>query len=616
MSLFGQRGGTTHVDVAVSAEKHLRLSRLGRELRLTDQILSNDLDTVSIVQDGPAPAWTTLDGDHVSFALSQMPFPDSKPNVAVWLGTNAHELGHVLFTPRSDTPLVRRILEGDQTFMRGVANLHNIVEDQRQERLILARFAPWRGYLTAALGHHFQGETDTSWLLMAGRTWLPGTVRANARRLFVKAQGEWMATQVSTLIGDYQRLVDPGETEADEAWAILDRLYDLLGQKVPPVQYRCSEIGGHGTPDTTGIPGGDSRAPKTADEADPGDGDGTDPDGDTDGGDDSTPDSQSRSQSSSDAGDGTGDDSSEGMRRALTDAAEKQIGQDAEANDDLESIMDALTHASSGGDAQGNDPLGSFSPATDTARHVHKDVADALLDLKDDSEPGWTRRTDSGRLNVRRLVNPYMDADELFDRYDAGQMDASELDVVLLLDVSGSMGAHVTRLAEVTWALRHAVDDLDGTMNVITWDSGPHRVLASAGDRPDDRMFVPTVLGGTNPHSALVESYRLLAGSDARNRLVVILTDGEWSNVRPSEQVIDALNEAGVITTLAHLGNLGMTVVQNADGSYQIDADGQYVRVPQVLDPHHCRYARQINELTELARLFRDVAVEQIGSWL
>lgn len=612
--MFGpKRSGTTNVAVTVGATKQLRLSRLGRELRLTDQILSNDLDTVSIVEDGPAPAWTDLEGDHVSFALNKMPFPDSRLHLAVWLGTNAHELGHVLFTPRTDSPLMQRILEGERTFMRGIANLHNIVEDQRQERLVLARFSPWTGYLTAALGHHLTGESDSSWLLMAGRTWLPDDVRAAARARFAATAGEWMATQVSELVGDYQRLTDPGETEADAAWNVLDRLFDLLGQKVPPVSHRCSEIGGHGEPDT-GAPG--PSAPPTADEADDdssrsgssdadADDDGADPDdaaSDGDADDESTP-----SQGGQGAGNGAAASDTPSLKDALADAAQRQIAADAQASDDLSSVLDALQHGRPGDRAQGDEPTGSLVTATDSARRLRYEVADALLDLKDDAEPGWVRRTDSGRLNVRRLIDPTTDADEMFDRYDAGQMDATEMDVVLLLDVSSSMARYVRTLGEVTWAIRRAVDDLDGRMTVITWDSGPHRIIAAAGDRPDDRMFIPNASGGTDPTTALRETYSVLAGSDSRNRMCVILTDGEWYTPAP-EKIVDVLNADGITTVLAHLGGLGTTLVQLPDGTFD--------RVERDLDTHHCRYARQIVDLTDLARIFRDVAAERIGSWL
>ena len=79
------RTGTTNVvlnDPKVKPEEIVRLHRLGREIRLTDQILSDDLDTLSIVADGPAPAWTTLEGNHISFAMDKMPFPQGKGDVA------------------------------------------------------------------------------------------------------------------------------------------------------------------------------------------------------------------------------------------------------------------------------------------------------------------------------------------------------------------------------------------------------------------------------------------------------------------------------------------------------------------------------------------------------
>src|SRR4051812_49867536 len=151
-----QRKGDTVIQVQSDDETTpddiVRLTRLARELRMTDQILSDDLDTLTVVKNGPAPAFTSLEGDHITFALNQMPRPDSRAKVAVWLGTNAHELGHVLFSPRTGSPLMVRVR--DDADFRALAMLHNIVEDQRQERLVLARFAPRRTYLVAALAHH------------------------------------------------------------------------------------------------------------------------------------------------------------------------------------------------------------------------------------------------------------------------------------------------------------------------------------------------------------------------------------------------------------------------------------------------------------------------------
>src|SRR5215471_17464586 len=98
-----ERQGATNVALSpddFKPEDLILLARFGRVIRLTNQILSPDLDTVSIVPAGPAPAWTTLEGNHITFAMQHMPLPHNPIDVAIWLGTNAHEMAHVLRSPR------------------------------------------------------------------------------------------------------------------------------------------------------------------------------------------------------------------------------------------------------------------------------------------------------------------------------------------------------------------------------------------------------------------------------------------------------------------------------------------------------------------------------------
>ena len=608
------RRGTTNVNVDLgkfSPNEVLRLGRLARELRLTDQILSVDLDTVTIQDDGPAPAWTSLEGDHVGFAMSKMPVPNEPVDVAIWLGTNAHELGHVLFTPRRNSLLIRRIL-GAESIYPNMARLHNILEDQRQERLILGKFSPWRAYLTAALSHHLSADSDNAWLLMAGRTWLPDSVRFIAKERFVKVQGQWMADEVVKLIGDYQHLADPGEAESDRAWEILLRLYELLGSHVPTKGHVCT-VAVDGEPDTEpGAPGGDM--PDSADEA-PEPQPGGDGDGDADGAGDGMPGPTSERPSPKDggAGSGAGDRSKpppplndkeleKALKEALKEAAKDQLKHDREAHDDLASVLDALNHGGRGADSiDGAMPEGRKMDPTDSARMLHREVADALLDLKDASEPAWIKRVDSGRLNVRRLVFGRQDAkgrqefnpEQLFDRYEPGQMDAAELEVVLLLDVSGSMNSRVSRLAEAQYAIHRAVDDLEGRITVMAYEAGPHQVLVQPGQRSDGRMFVPVATGGTQPLSALREAWQVLGESQARNRLLVILTDGSWYT-KDGDRLIAAMADVGIVTVMALLGGT------------QGDA------IPM----HGCEYGERIKDPLDLARLFRGIAATRIRSWL
>jgi len=656
MSDANLRRGRTEVnldldDAKLTPRELVRLQRLARELRLTDQILSIDMDTVTVEASGPAPAWTTLEGDKVSFNWAKMPTPWQKVDVAVWLGTNAHELGHVLFSPRRDSTLMFRVLESERSFLPGIANMHNIVEDQRQERLVLAKFGPWRGYLTAALSHHLVSDDANAWLLLAGRTWLPDEVRSAAKARMVFRQGQRFTDEVTRMVGEYQLLMDPGESDADEAWQILQDLVALFDDQQPTGNGGCGgfvSVGGE--PNIDGNPGdgppvaSDPAADPDADSDsdggsgpeegdDGGDGDqgsgsgpGDSQKGDADEGQQPGDEAGKTPTTRSDGQQGQGGDSGspgggagnrpgskpisqKDIREKLRDAAKGQIDEDAQASEELGSVLDALDYGRGGGeDAEGERPIGRWIPADDAARRLRAEVSDALLDIKDETEPGWLKRVESGRLNVRRLVDPYCDADELFDRYEPGMMDASEMEVMVLLDVSGSMGSQMKALGRAAWAIRHAVDDLEGRCTVICYESGPHRLLAEPGQRPDDRMFIPSAMGGTQPKSALLESLRVLTSSDAKNRLLIVLSDGEWFGTSKlvrgpggsmkweqhddAAEVIEAMGQMGVTTVMALLGR----------------GAGD--------DKHGCQFAAHIDRAEELARLFRRVAAERMRSWL
>src|SRR5262245_7297177 len=236
MAMPYQRTGTNPVKVRpyTDPDELLRLRRMGRELRVMDQILSADIDSLAIVDDNsPAPAWTLPDGSVITIDAGKMPKLTDRRGIAVWLGTNAHELFHNLFTPRVDAKLMRRVRAAERSTDPGIHRSWNVLEDQRIERLGLARYAPWRGYLIAALSHHISVSHPEAWVLLAGRTWLSDEARSLARAAFVATNGESDTKRAAELIGAYQRLAEPGDADADEAWDIVAEFHDLFGQKIP-----------------------------------------------------------------------------------------------------------------------------------------------------------------------------------------------------------------------------------------------------------------------------------------------------------------------------------------------------------------------------------------------
>lgn len=128
------------------------------------------------------------------------------------------------------------------------------------------------------------------------------------------------------------------------------------------------------------------------------------------------------------------------------------------------------------------------------------------------------------------------------------------LDIVLLLDVSGSMEAHVQRIAQASRQALNVLGEQD-RMAVMTFDTrtvvklplkGSHREITAALDRI---MQSEHFAGGTRITSAMLDAARYLerqARPEAR-RAVVILTDDQTQDEEDERTVEFALNRAGAV---------------------------------------------------------------------
>ena len=620
------RTGTNPVHVNnASPATLLRLRRMSRELRLTDQLLTYDLDSLVLVENGNtgAPAWTSADGSTITIDVSKMPNLNTRRNVAVWLGTNAHELFHTLWSPRSGSALMRRIKASERSSTPGIHRSWNILEDQRIERLGLVRYGAMRGYLIAALSHHIPVGHTGAWILVAGRTWLTDEVRAIARAAFVATNegGDGAARKAAELIGAYQRLADPGDDDADEAWAIVSEFHALFGSAIPPkggcgnkpVDEGEPEPGDDGTAsesiptadeaddddgsesdDDEGEADGGEDDPDGDDESDEGDGEGEGDESDEGEGDGEGDDDESESDTDDDDfgdegsgegdGEGSGDDAddegddegdedgmsetpgegnpgdgtsgSDGERRTIEEAMAEAIADSLDDDDtaaDLDRVVDQVENGNPGG-GDLSPTSGEWFDVTDVARRLAGEVSDILSAIKDDNEAAWVRRTDTGRFNVGRwATDPTWDADDIFDEFQAGAMDASSLDCVLVLDVSGSMSSDIFTLAEATWAIRSAIDKVEGNCTTIGFGDVATMIHAE-GTRPDGRIFVPNLEASTNPTPATREAHRIMASSQAANKVVIVLTDGDWWGYDGAEAAMRACQVEGATVAVVGLG--------------------------------------------------------------
>jgi len=245
--------------------------QVARQLGALARMFDVGIQSVVLVAESGAACWT----DYTSIYLNEAVLPKDilrRQYLAHWLGALYHEIGHILFSPRPTSPLGKRIAAELADFP-AMWRVLNIVEDNRIERALIGLYARMEPYLTTVVLAHVldmledavPGQWQSTrplagaWPLVTGRTWLPDTIRGEARTQWVAEHGEQSAARVATLIGRYQALPNPGHKEVDKAYAILRELYVFLSQ--PPDEPQQ----GNGSGDPQGGGQGDPGQPSKGD---------------------------------------------------------------------------------------------------------------------------------------------------------------------------------------------------------------------------------------------------------------------------------------------------------------------------------------------------------------
>lgn len=578
--------------VRLAQEKKQKLERFTQFFGRVNSAFTFRKVTVK-VEESPigAPAWSGA--SEVTFN-SRLLDLDSPRSIAGLKGLDLHEISHILYTPREGSEIFTYVQENNYL------QAYNALEDQRIETLFTGKYPSTIDWFTATILIHLVDNEDSfqySYPLLRGRRYLPTDVRARSRNAYPNQND---IAEICDIVDTYRTLIFPADTE--EGKELVRRFHDLLPKQpdgapqgdtgTQSVTLRIKDPFGHGQRPQEGLESSIDSRPvppkkqeKDRDRSQQNDGiddaelaeellsddliididlsdlgsgdagdDASDSDSDSDSGSDSDLDSDSTNQ-----GDGAGTSSGVSTPTVFQDYLDDILSDESVANE-IENIIRQIGGQPSLSTNNSKEPeyLRYDLVAPDaTAFQASLAFGRELERLKASFDPAWDKYESQGRIDAHRYLRGD-DLDTVFDQWNEGREDATEISCVILLDTSGSMsGSKANSAYKAMYAIKRAFDKINAECTVLTFNDVVHTLYRSS-DKAGAQLRDAGTGGGTTADGAIKYATKLLAETEKPVRIFFAITDGDWSgNQTDNDEAINRLSRAGVLTSLAFIPESG-----------------------------------------------------------
>lgn len=550
-----------------------RMRALAHVYQTALSIIANERVSVKVQpvlgSNGPA-AWT--DGTTITINSAKLSAIDFDEIVRVH-GLVFHELCHVRYSPRQGTTLVKELVN------RGLVRSFNALEDQRIETMLANRYPSTKPWLTAAILRWVINDPQAlpfGMLLVHGRKYLDPEVRKAFDQNFgiglpiEPGRLSELKSSAKSIIDEFRMLIFP--TDYDRALELTVE-FDKIMQEFYMTGGSYSDPHGHDThqgnePQDKGRPKGvkeqrEDRDSGGAEETDDGPREGNQSGKDKDSG-------SSNSSTGTDPTPGSGegddeDDQPQDVLSVMKDALD-EIMSSSDVREEVRNTQRIL-RGGSGADVLRKSKPTMFAPSAEFVG-LSREVAQVLKKLSTQGDPGWIRQVETGRINAVRWFTEG-DPETAFDRWDEGVHDATDLEVVVMLDTSGSMGYVATASHQAMWAIKWALDSIDASTTVINY-SDSSKTLYSSDERATSMFRYDFDGRGTDPVGGLNQAARIFGHSRRGNKVLIMLTDGQWCSSEDdygmsSDDYIQKMRQSGVLTSLAFITSGDVSLPDSMD---------------------------------------------------
>jgi len=588
-----------------------RAERMTRVISKFSSAITSRVVNVSVVNDkqvnlpsADATAWS--DAENIWFNIDKLGDLNDPDTALAIKGVSLHELGHIQLTPRAGSNLVKWVRGNN--FERAF----NILEDQRTELFLSTKYSNVKHWFTAAVTKYLIDNPQAipnAFPLIHGRSFLPAELRQAIRSAYANQS---IANQLASIIDRYTVLNLSDSVSIPIAQQLIREFHELIAstgqgwsdvpnpdkngsgaimkssEKSKPMNKagqdriidKINKERGNQQSNPSGDEEGEEYEPSDEPSDEPGeDGEGESSDGDA-------PKQHQLPQSDGNPGKQAGE-GVEGATNNVTQVAQKHLNNAKQIlREDLQDMVAQFNGESSLTSKHQKTPERSYyerevAVPVDVVTQV-KSFVNQLELIRAEHDPGWKRRVSAGKLNVYRYMTG-AEPDEVFDLWDEGREDVVDIETVVLLDNSGSMGWTIDSAHDSMWAIKRAMDKIGASTTVVTF-ADDARILYGANQKAKVTKAYVGVAGGTNPKQAVDYAKYILANSERAIKILIVITDGEWWNSEEQDRIISQMRKAGVITALGYIDPRGAWSEENRqrfadDRKQQVNGHGAEIVV-------------------------------------
>ena len=574
--------------VAQQAKKLARFQAIAGVYQTADSVLTKASITVTagdfsnMDSLGDAPAFN--DGKTIYLNTNVLAEIDDNSLISL-NGINYHEVAHILWSPRGNSEFGRKVTKG------GYQNSFNILEDLRIETLMTARFPSTTLSLTQSVLTYIMDNPDPSgsFPLIRGRRYLPVEVRQLSADLYVGRYGSTHTANVARIVDEYRLLTYPSDYE--RGYDLIVEFHNLLklGDPNNKTEGQCGSrpMLKSGRPESgekqNNIANRAKGMDKKAENIPPNDKLGAGAGAGVEGESQAYDPLQDRTEMDTEF--------ANVVREAI-----KSVMKSKQAKTEARQLRSAIRES----DRAGRTDLKATAellPVDNAYRVASKAFGQELSKLRIDSDPHWDIEKPVGRLNINRVMNMDInDINTVFDEWKEGRDDFN-IEAVIMCDTSGSMGSAIKEVSQSMWAMKRALEEIDGKVTVIGF-SDKTKLIYGSNELATSQYRFWYDGGGTDPLDGLLDAEAILEASRRKTKLLFVITDGEWSRSDDCDSTIKRINNIdGTISQIVFISTNEWIKEQSAT-----DREAMMKRYR-----HHAHAIELVSKPNELVSVARNI---------